>query len=105
MIPIKKRPLHPGPLLRQNWIIKERMNVSKFARLFNIPMNELGPFLNGEAPLTEPMAKAFARVFGTSPLFWLRQQEEYDAWEKRDKLLRSLLDASHLTIRRNNAVP
>ncbi len=74
----KLEELHPGELLREEFIQAMGVTIAQVAQGANLHLPQLESFAAGAAPLTGEMAVALAQYFGTSPDFWKNLQAEYD---------------------------
>ena len=79
-LPSDRPPTHPGEMLRREFldplglsqkVVAERMGVSY------VRFNEL---VNGRRGVTPDTALRLARLFGTTPEFWLNGQQNLDLW-------------------------
>ncbi len=79
-LPEKRRPTHPGGVLRD--ILEER-NITQddFAVRLAIPRVRLNLILNGKRSVTPDTAMRLGRVLGTGPEVWLGMQHALDFWD------------------------
>lgn len=80
------RPVHPGEVLLEEFIVPFGLDVDRVARESGIDALVLADVLQGRANVTADMALRLARYFGTSAYFWLGLQAEYDLDVARDRL-------------------
>ncbi len=71
-------PTHPGEILREDILPAIRNSRADVARLLGISRQHLYDVLNEKKPVTPRMALRLGRMFGNTPDFWLRLQQEYD---------------------------
>ena len=71
-------PTHPGEILREDVLPAIRISRTEIARLLGISRQHLYDVLNEKKPVTPQMALRLGRMFGNSPGFWLRLQQEHD---------------------------
>jgi addiction module HigA family antidote len=74
----KMRPVHPGEVLREDYLAPLEMSANALAMAVGVPANRISAILNGERSVTADTALRFARYFRTSPEFWLNLQTMYD---------------------------
>jgi addiction module HigA family antidote len=77
----KRRPTHPGAILREDVLPEAGVSQAELAEMLNVSRRTVGEILNERRPVTTDMAQRLARVFGTTPEFWLRLQQAVDIWE------------------------
>jgi len=81
------RPIHPGEMLREDFLADYNMTVSSFAAALGVSRQSANELLNERRAVTPVMALSLARLFGNTPQFWLNAQAAVDLWdaEKRNK--------------------
>ena len=82
----KRRPTHPGELLRAEILPEIGLTQSELARRLSISRRvtarrALGEIINERRAVTPDVAHRLARVFNTSPELWLNMQQAVDVWE------------------------
>lgn len=73
----KMRPIHPGEILREEYLGPLEMSASRFAAAIGVPANRVTAILNGERDVTPDTALRLARALKTTPEFWLNLQQTY----------------------------
>ncbi len=73
-------PTHPGELLREDVLPAIGLAKAKIAEMLGISRQHLYDILNEKKPVTAGTAVRLAKMFGGSPMVWLRMQSAYDAW-------------------------
>ena len=71
-------PVHPGRLLRDEFLEPLDMSVYALARALTVPRPRLNDVVRGRRSLSTDTALRLARYFGTSPEFWINLQARYD---------------------------
>lgn len=71
-------PIHPGEILREDFLVPLGMSARGLAAALKIPPNRVTGVLNGIRSITGSTALRMARYFGTSPQFWMNLQKNYD---------------------------
>jgi addiction module HigA family antidote len=71
---------HPGRILRDHVLPGLGLSVSQAARELRIARQTLHRILAGTIGVTPEMATRLARLSGTTPMFWLTLQQQYDLW-------------------------
>jgi antitoxin HigA-1 len=78
MIPNRMRPIHPGEILREEYLIPMGMSANAFAHVIKVPANRMSEILREKRGVTADTALRLAHVFSTTPTFWLNLQTAYD---------------------------
>ena len=77
----KRRPTHPGEVLREDVLPEIEITQGKFARLLGVSRRTINEILQEKRPVTVDMAHRLARALGTSPDVWLGLQQDVDLWD------------------------
>jgi len=77
----KRRPTHPGEILREDVLPAAGLTQDKLARLLGVSRRTVSEILHERRPVTTDMAHRLARAFGTSPEMWLGLQQDVDLWD------------------------
>src|SRR5688572_26608506 len=72
------RPVHPGEVLRHEFLEPLDMSANALASAIAVPANRVSLILAGKRSVTADTALRLARAFGTSAEFWLNLQQAYD---------------------------
>ena len=75
---IQTRPVHPGEILREDVLPEVHMSVTDVARSLGISRQMMHGILAGRKPISAVMCLKIARLFGSTPEFWMRLQADYD---------------------------
>ena len=75
----KQLPLvHPGHILREEFLIPMEMSVYQLAKDIHVPRTRLNDIVLGRRSITPDTALRLSRYFGITPEFWLNLQMRYD---------------------------
>ena len=74
----KRTPMHPGEILRDEFMTEYRLSANKLALSLRVPVTRISEIINGRRSISPDTAVRLARFFGTSPEFWLNLQLRYD---------------------------
>lgn len=77
----KRRPTHPGELLREEILPAAELTQAELAARLGISRRSVSELLRERRSLTPDMAHRLARVFKTTPEFWMNLQQAVDIWE------------------------
>ena len=72
------RPIHPGEILREEYLNPLEMSVSALSRALHVPPTRMNEIVRENRGITADTALRLARFFGTSERFWLNLQVEYE---------------------------
>ncbi|HLZ92065.1 MAG TPA: HigA family addiction module antitoxin [Candidatus Acidoferrum sp.] len=71
-------PVHPGEILREDFMKPLRLSVNKLALELHVPATRIGEIVNERRRITVETALRLARYFKTNAEFWLNLQNFYD---------------------------
>ena len=77
----KRRPTHPGELLREETLPAAGLKAAELATLLGVSQRGINALLQERRSVNPDLAHRLARVFKTTPEFWLRLQEAVDIWD------------------------
>lgn len=78
---IKRRPTHPGEMLREDFVPDYGLTVSGLAEALGVSRQSVNELLRCRRALSPEMALRLGRLFGNSPEFWLNAQRAVDLWD------------------------
>jgi addiction module HigA family antidote len=76
-------PIHPGEILREDFLKPFGISINQLARDLDVPSNRISMIVNGERSITADTALRLGTCFGMSPETWLNLQTEYDIRQAR----------------------
>ena len=79
--PMKRRPTHPGEMLREDFLPDYGLTVSGLADAIGVSRQSVNELLRGRRAMSPEMALRLAKLFGNSPEFWLNAQRAVDLWD------------------------
>lgn len=82
-------PTHPGEILREDYLKELNLTITRAAEGLKVTRSSLSAILNGKASISPEMAVKLSVAFGTSSMFWLNLQKNYDLWHAEQKVNRS----------------
>jgi antitoxin HigA-1 len=77
-------PVHPGEVLKEEFMAPLELSANKLARALRVPSNRISAIVNGDRGVSADTALRLAKAFGTTPDFWLNLQKQYDLDCARD---------------------
>ena len=78
--PLKRPPVHPGEVLREDVLPALGLSISEAARRLGVSRQQLHRILACTHPITTDMALRIGKFAGNGPELWLRMQQAYDLW-------------------------
>lgn len=72
------RPVHPGEVLREDYLTPLGMSVNALAQELRVPTTRLHEIVKERRAITPDTALRLARYFGGDARSWLNLQSEYD---------------------------
>ena len=86
------RPIHPGEMLREEYLAPLEMSAGTLARKLGLPRSRIERIIREEIGLSTDTALRLARFFRTTPGFWMNFQQVYEL-ETQAERLKPELDA------------
>jgi len=74
----KMRPIHPGEILREEFLAPLEMSANALAMELHVPAPRINDIVRARRSVTPDTALRLARYFGTTAQFWLNLQGSYD---------------------------
>ena len=81
MIIIAREPMHPGELLREEYMAELGLSVAGLAERLGVSRQTVNEIVREKRSLSPDMCLRLARLFGTTPQFWMNMQEKVDLWD------------------------
>ena len=81
---LKLAPVHPGEILRKDFMAPLGLSINALARALRTPPNHVSGIVNERRGVSAKMALRLARYFGTSPELWMGLQLDYELDMARD---------------------
>ena len=72
------RPVHPGEVLREDFLLPLKMSASALARALNVPAPRINDIIRERRGVTADTAMRLARYFGGDARSWLNLQTAYE---------------------------
>src|SRR5262245_39694801 len=74
----RQSPVHPGEILREEFMKEYELSANKLALHMGVPATHVLDIIHERRGITANSAVRLAKVFGTSPEFWLNLQRDYE---------------------------
>ena len=70
-------PIHPGEILREEFLVPLGLSAGAVARRIGVPRSRIERLATEQVDLTVDTALRLARLFGTTPQFWMAIQARH----------------------------
>jgi antitoxin HigA-1 len=86
------RPVHPGEILREDFLAPLNMSVNSLALALNVPASRIHEIVKERRSITADTAERLARYFGGDAASWLNLQAIYDlkTLPNRDEIIQQI---------------
>jgi addiction module HigA family antidote len=74
----RMRPIHPGEVLREEFLVPLGMSANALAMALHVPAPRINDVVRERRGITADTALRLARFFGNSAAFWMGLQDDYD---------------------------
>ena len=74
----KLPPMHPGEVLREEFLVPLALSAGKLARICGVPRTRIERIASEETGITADTALRLSKAFGTTAQMWLNLQNSYD---------------------------
>lgn len=81
MLPKQIRPIHPGVIIRNDFLAPIKLSQRELANAIGLSLNKINEILLGLRPITPDTSFRLAKFFNTSPNFWITLQLNLDMWD------------------------
>lgn len=79
-------PVHPGEILRTEFLVPLNISQYRLAKDIKVPPRRINEIVLGRRSITADTALRLARYFGSSEALWLNLQTRYDLEIEKDRL-------------------
>ena len=86
------RPVHPGEILREDFLVPLNMSVNALALALNVPASRIHEIVKERRSITADTAERLARYFGGDAASWLNLQVIYElkTLPNRDEIIQRI---------------
>ena len=78
---MKRQPVHPGKVLKEDYLEPLSLTIKEMAAILKISRKTLSKIVNMKGSITPDMALRLSRAFNTTPDLWMNLQKNYDLWQ------------------------
>ena len=86
----KMRPIHPGEIIREEYLAPLNMTAHALAIELRVPAPRINDIVRERRAVTPDTALRLARYFGTTAQFWLNLQSSFDLKQTEIELGRKI---------------
>jgi addiction module HigA family antidote len=86
----RMKPLHPGEILKEEFLIPFGLSQNRLALDIRVPARRINEIVHGKRRITADTALRLAKYFNMSAQFWLGLQMDYDLDVATDQLSEKL---------------
>lgn len=83
-------PIHPGEILREEYMAPIGLSAGALARRLHVPRTRIERIVKQTHPVTADTALRLARFFDTTPHYWLNMQIAFDLAQEASVLSEEL---------------
>jgi len=81
MLPKSRRPVHPGEIIRFEYLEPLNLTQQKLADAIGVTRVRINEIILGKRSVTPDTAFRLAKFFNTTPDFWINLQMNVDMWD------------------------
>jgi antitoxin HigA-1 len=81
----KLPPVHPGEILREEFMAQLNLSMNRLALDLHVPVTRIAEIVHERRGITPDTALRLARYFNTTPLFWMNLQLAFDMECAKDR--------------------
>ena len=89
--PLRRPPVHPGEILREDVLPALGLSVSEAARRLGVSRQQLHRILACTHPISTEMALRVGKFAGNGAGLWLRMQQAHDLWHTEQRMKNELV--------------
>ena len=82
----KRITTHPGEVLREEFMKPLGLSANRLGQLIGVPHNRISEMVKERRGVTPDTALRLARLFSTTPEFWLNLQRDHDLSKARAEI-------------------
>lgn len=78
---LERLPIHPGEILKEEFLVPYEMTQSHLAKALGTSFRAINELVNEKRGITIEMSLKLSKYFGTTPQLWLNLQNQYDLYK------------------------
>jgi addiction module HigA family antidote len=92
MVKNEMRPIHPGEILREDFLVPLGMSAHALAKALRVTPSRVNDIVHEKRGISADTALRLARYFGGDPQSWLNLQQTYDLKVTAKLALQKIID-------------
>lgn len=84
-------PVHPGEILREEYILERKLTLTEVADGLGINIAELSDVVDEKKGISPELAVKLSEAFGNTTQFWINLQKNYEIWHAEKMVDRTLI--------------
>lgn len=76
---------HPGEILKEEFLDPMGITAYRLSQAIDVPQSRIGEIIAGNRSVSADTALRLARFFGTSDVFWIHLQTDFDLSKAHDE--------------------
>ena len=81
MLPKNRRPVHPGEVIREEYLKPLGLTQQQLANALGVTRVRINEIILGKRSVTPDTAFRLSKYFNTTPDFWINLQMNVDMWD------------------------
>lgn len=81
---VRRRPTHPGAILREDYLPEYGLTTTTLAEALGVSRRRVHELVRERRGMSVEMALRLARLFRTTPQYWMALQHHVDLWNARN---------------------
>ena len=81
---VLKNPLHPGEVLKELYLTPLHLGAIALSQKLHVPRTRIERLVKGETAVSADTAMRLAKVFGTTPEYWMNLQSSWNLARARE---------------------
>ncbi len=86
----KLKPVHPGEVLREEFMIPLGLSMNRLGLDPHVPVTRISEIVHCRRAMSPDTALGLSVYFGTTPMFWMDLQSAYDLAVAEDREMRRI---------------
>jgi addiction module HigA family antidote len=78
---MKRKPTHPGKIIKEDYLLPLAISITEMAAILGVSRKTVSKITNERGVITPEMALRLSSALDTSPELWLNLQKTYDLWQ------------------------
>lgn len=85
-MPLLVNPSHPGEVLEELYLVPLGLSAIALAKRIHVPRTRIERLVKGDTALSADTAMRLAKLFGTTPEYWMNLQRAWDLARARETI-------------------